>query len=156
MMKPLFILLFSAMLTGCATSPADVRRQSIEKKLDAIVLPEIQFRDAEQGCILNFLHYRSIELDKEGKGVNIIFIFPDSDGTPSNQEDSPFGDRGMAHTGHVDMDLKDISLREALNIMCELGGYRWKIEDSVVKVSVKPNRLQPIVGGDRVNAPPQR
>jgi len=130
---------------------ASARRESIERKLDATIFPEIDFRQSEKYCGLTFLARGSEELDKEKKGVNIVYIPSDSSNTEFPVENDG---RSFSFSAH------NISLREALNIMCELGGFTWKIEDSVVKV--RPIKVQPPSGGDsstraaRVSEPPQK
>ena len=163
-MKSIFILLLGILLTGCVTTPADVRRQSIEKKLDTIVFPEIEFRQANIYCCLAFLMRDSKTLDPEKKGVDIVYVPSNSGHTTFAACADPFGklgdsDKTADHSGDpgdsdgraFTFEAHGISLREALNIICELGGFTWMIEDSVIKV--RPKKVQPSVRGDGKPAP---
>lgn len=129
-MKTIVLLvLISAFLLGCATSPAKVRKENIEHKLDAIVIPEIDLPGANVYDAVNFLSQETMERDPNHKGINILIV-------PSDQ----------VPVASMCFKTREISVREALNIICELTGYVWTIEDSVVKIRGKTRKIQTSAG----------
>jgi len=118
MIRTIMCLFAVVSLCGCVTTPADARRRSIEAKLDAIVIPEVEFKVANPYCVMDYLMKVAMDKDKEHRGISIVNL------CDSTEEDNH----------EITFRAKDISLREALNICCEVGRLRWTIEDSVVKV----------------------
>ena len=146
-MKTAIALILCTLLAGCVTTPADARKQAIERKLDEVVIPEINFRAVGPDCVMKFLEDASIEYGKGGKGVSIVLIRPESPIHPAPVAASdPFANDLLAedpYASGIFLNIHDVSLREALNIICEVGGMTWKVEDSVVKVRVKEVKVSP-------------
>jgi len=130
--------LLLALYCGCMTTPQQARETEIRRRLADTVIPEIEFRQAHIHCPIAFLQAQS-RTNATDQGINIVLMDPfESSSDTSNL---------------ITLDARNISIGEALNIICELGGFAWEIEDSVVKVRLK--RVQPVVGGD-VEPSPQR
>lgn len=128
----LLLLLLTAFWTGCATSPQEVRRKSLETKVDSIILREFSPRVGGNNVqdFINSLGEVTRDYDTAGEGVNIL-CFP----VPDDREN-------LCRT------FRNVSLREALNIMCEWWELGWAIEDSVIKVRPKAGKVQPPSAGD--------
>jgi hypothetical protein len=134
-MKTAIALFLCALLAGCVTTPADARRQAIERKLDDVVIPEISLRNIGMPCALYFLEDASVEYGKGGKGVSIVLIPSEAVHKPDTND--VFASESAGGFKLICLEAYDISLRDALNIVCELYGLTWKIEDSVIKVRMK-------------------
>lgn len=120
----LLVGLACAIAMGCATTPAQLRARGIRERLDSITIPEVDFRMANPFCSLKFLEAEAQEIDPTHQGVSIVYM--------------------PAGTNHPEVTYaaRNISLREALNLFCEIGGLQWSIEDSVIKV--KPRKVQQV------------
>jgi len=59
---------------------ADTRK--IQRKLDEIIIPRIDFEEATIPQVIAFLQKRSKQLDPDGEGVNIILYLEDKGGSP--------------------------------------------------------------------------
>ena len=94
-------------------------------KLRSIVIPRLAMTDATIIEAISYLTKKSIELDntpdESRRGVNIIW--------------SP-GPGGEAGTRPVTLDLRNVSLGDALRAVCEMSGTRFTVDGAVVRVSV--------------------
>jgi len=104
-------------------------------KLKAVLVPKLDFRDATVREALEFLRMRSVALDTEGKGVNIILKMPGIT-TTSDAPPVPTGTVGASGasvpaigtpTGRVTLTLNNVPLGEAIN-------YVSKLVDGAVRV----------------------
>lgn len=91
-------------------------------KMSKVIFPRVQFQNASVEEAIEFLRikskdYDSVERDPAKKGVNLI-IKPGA--APS--------------TATISLDLKDVSMAEALRYVTELGGMKYKVEPFAVVV----------------------
>jgi hypothetical protein len=96
------------------------KAELIRKKLEALVIPDLQFTDVTLEEAVEFLRVKSRDLDtsKEGaRGVNFIL-------------------RGAPSTTKITLNLKDVPMIEALRYIAELGGAKVRIEPHAVIVEV--------------------
>lgn len=97
----------------------------IGRKLDRIIIPRVNFRDALVESALDFLRDETRRLDPEKKGVNIVPNIPDD-----------------IKKRKITLDLVDVSAADLLRYIAEVGGFRYRIERSAVLISsdepVKP------------------
>ncbi len=100
------------------TAPLD-HTESIRNKLNRIIIPKIEFRDATLREAVDFLKEKSKELDTEEpdpsrRGVNIVLML-----------DVTFS-KGMT------LSVSNIPLGEALKYVCELANVKFKIDPYAV------------------------
>jgi beta-lactamase regulating signal transducer with metallopeptidase domain len=106
-----------------AAEPA-AGKTPLQAKLDAIVIPQMQFRDATLNEAVEFLRKKSLELDTtttdpSQKGVNIIV---------KNQHKAP--------EAKVTLDLRNVPLGAALKYVAQLSGLQLVVEaDAVLLLS---------------------
>ncbi len=135
------------------TSVEDEHRTKILEKMNQIRIPEVDFRQANIRDVVDFLHSQSVEFDPsknpdERKGVNIILkLDQDSAGAdePAAPLDpfaapsaDPFGGGGGAGGAAgeilVTFSALDITLKEALDIVVDVAGLKYRIRGSVVMI----------------------
>lgn len=95
---------------------------SMTRKLNEIVIPRIDFKDATVGEALEFLKQRAATLDAKEtdpsrKGVNIVL---------QTDQDS------AASRARITLSLTDVSLNDALKYVAELSGSKIKVEPYAV------------------------
>lgn len=93
---------------------------AIRRKLDSIVLPRVNFRDAVMGNALDFVREELRRLDREGKGVNIVVNLSDE-----------------IKQRKITLDLIDVTASEVLKYMAEVGGFEVRVDRSIVYVASK-------------------
>ncbi len=137
--------------TGIGTPTADSDtsdRIMILDKMKAIMIPEIEFHQANIHDVIELLQQSSREFDtvkdENKKGVNIILNIGDNasgiaDDAPSS--DDPFADTAgagdAASSGGVPLitfSARHISLLEALKIVTKVSNLKYRVEDSVVMI----------------------
>ncbi len=96
--------------------------QSVNRKLDDIVVPRINFTDATVREAIEYLRQRSVALDSAGgpedeRGVNIVLKLDPS-----------------AASQTITIDLANIPLREALDYITRLAGLKIKVEPFAVLI----------------------
>ena len=117
-------------------------------KLNRIVIPRIDLRDATVREAVEFLKQRSRELDTAGeepqekRGVNIFLKLPAVPGVPAPDLTTappvegaavPLEVGGTADT-RVTLSLTNVPLIEALRYLTELAGLKYKIEPYAVSI----------------------
>jgi len=120
----------------------NVSRSDIEKKLDTIIIPEVNLRQANMKDVTTWLQEQSqihdVEEDEDGvKGVNLVYLAP----AEGSQSDGPFGRADALSASKaplVTFRARDISLRTALKLVTELAGFTYRIEDNVIVVHPSP------------------
>ncbi len=96
----------------------------INRKLDEIIIPRVDFRDATIREALDFLKQRAIALDTteqdpSRRGINIVLKVP---------ADSPEGE------SRITLSLNDIPLRAAIDYVAKAANLKLKIEPYAVAV----------------------
>jgi len=135
------------------TTIDDEQRRLIMDKMSKIRIPEVDFRQANIRDVVDFLHQQSVEFDPsenpdERKGVNIILKLDEDAGTsaaPAEPLDpfAPAGDAfggGAAASGDetlVTFSALDITLKEALDIVVDVAGLKYRIRGSVIMILPK-------------------
>ena len=115
MNKPIAWLLaglFLALPTFVKTSEAQPAG-TLAEKLEAIVLPSVEFREAHIKDVLNFLVDAARESDPDKTGVNIVLLDAEND-------------------ARVTLSLRKISLHNVLKYVSELAGLSLDIEEQAV------------------------
>jgi general secretion pathway protein D len=148
--------------------PADVRgpeptdlvtpSRRLAEKMESIVVPRIEFRQANIRDVISFLRDASEAADPDGGGVNIILNMSMPDGAaaepaPAAAEDDIWGEPaaddpwgsassaapmamgGASSVNTITLNLRRISLMEAIRYITEVAGLRYRIEDNVVVIT---------------------
>ncbi len=133
------------------TGTEDLKRKLIVEKMTQIRIPEVDFRQANIRDVVDFLHQQSVEFDpshdpQQRKGVNIILKLDDDGGerTPVESHD-PFaapdaafgGGKGGGDQTLVTFSALDITLKEALDIVIDVAGLKYRIRGSVIIILPK-------------------
>ncbi|HAS81251.1 MAG TPA: hypothetical protein DCS43_00875, partial [Verrucomicrobia bacterium] len=134
------------------TKPGDeTQRQAILNKMSKIRIPEIEFRQANFRDVIIFLVQQSRDFDPEPdksnkKGVNIILklesdiaaaaggsaAVPDPFATPEAPADGGGGAAGADSL--ITFSALDITLKEALDIVVEMGKLKYLVRGNAVMV----------------------
>jgi len=134
--------------------------EKLREKMSKIIIPEIEFRQANIRDVVNFLVEASIAGDPEGHGVNIVLNLPEEvapveQAAPAPEEELPFFgeeetpaapapvEAGPVPT--ITLNLRRISLLDALKIVTEVAGLRYRIEGNVVVITPVGYAAGPIV-----------
>lgn len=96
--------------------------QALNRKLDEIVLPRVNFTDATVREVIEAIRQRAVTLDASGaeggaKGVNIVLKLDES-----------------AATQTVTIDLANIPLREALDYVTRLANLKMKVDPYAILI----------------------
>jgi len=121
--RPVPVMVSRDGMAGAGRPVTDLRDQ-ITARLRNIVIPEVQFVDATIEEAVEFLRFKSTELDTTTtdparKGVNILINAAGMD---------------PAATPRITLDLRQVPLEEALRYVTELAGMRYKVEAYAVMV----------------------
>ncbi len=134
--------------------------QKLQEKMEKIVIPSIEFRQANINDVVNFLVEASISGDKvDGSGVNIILNLstPGGDSAPAPAPAEPaaanfgggefggFDDLGAAPAAPVNsssagiptitLNLRRISLLDAVKYITEVARLKFRLEENAVIIT---------------------
>ncbi len=129
----------------------------LNQKMQSIIIKSIEFRQANINDVVNFLVEASRENDPEGEGVNIILNLGESAAAPAPaaapQDDfggwgddfggDDFGmDMGAASAGPsgvspITLNLRRISMLDAIKFITEVAGLKYRVEDTAVIITRK-------------------
>jgi general secretion pathway protein D len=135
--------------------------QKLQEKMEKIVIPSIEFRQANINDVVNFLVEASISGDKEdGSGVNIILNLstPGGDSAPAPAPAAPaadafggdggfgnFDDLGTAPSAPaneagagiptITLNLRRISLLDAVKYITEVARLKFRLEENAVIIT---------------------
>jgi general secretion pathway protein D len=100
-----------------AAGEETARSTLLARRLEEIILPTVSFTRAEIGQVVAALSAMAGDYDKAdppARGVNIVLI------DPANKKPT------------VSVTLRDVSLRRALDLVCETIGYTYEVQDDAV------------------------
>ena len=139
---------------GVDSKPASARLQD---KMKTIIIPAVEFRQANINDVVNFLVEASLAADPEKEGVNIILNLGQGSGggAPAPSPAAPaetavdewgFGGEdlggGMAMSSSapagvrdITLNLRRISMLDAIKYITEVAGLKYRIEDSAVIIT---------------------
>ena len=142
-------------ITTTTTTSENEQRTRIVDKMTKIRIPEVDFRQANIRDVVDFLHQQSVEFDPsedpdERKGVNIILKLEEDGGgggsapaeplDPFAAPDDAFGGGKGGGAGDetlVTFSALDITLKEALDIVVDVAGLKYRIRGSVIIILPK-------------------
>ena len=130
--------------------------EKLQKKMEDILIPAIEFRQANIVDVINFLVDASRAGDAEGAGVNIILNLnlpsgaaqqPDVSTQPSPLDD-PFGTGGgfdqpieqapaseSSNIPAITLNLRRVSLLNAIKYITEVAGLKYRIDENAVIIT---------------------
>jgi hypothetical protein len=96
---------------------------SVADKLERIVIPRVEFADADIGAVLGYVQEQSKALDPSGAGVDMVFkaspSAPDADWRPRRA---------------LTLSLRGQPLKKILDAVAQQSGYRYRAEEHAVYV----------------------
>jgi general secretion pathway protein D len=127
----------------------------LQEKMESIVIPRIEFRQANIRDVVSFLRDASEAADPVGEGVNIILNLSVGDApaaptpaprAPATAFDDPWAadpwgavapalePAGPSGVPTITLNLRRITLMEAIRYITEVAGLNFRIEDNVVVI----------------------
>ncbi len=152
-------VLLPADLIGPGPTDMVTPARRLQEKMEAIIIPRIEFRQANIRDVISFLRDASEAADPDREGVNIILnmSMPEGARAPAAPRapapapgafDDPWGDddpwgavapspepAGVPGVPTITLNLRRISLMEAIRYITEVAGLRYRIEDNVVVIT---------------------
>jgi general secretion pathway protein D len=146
-------------MTAPASAPVTkgIKKQSpsdaLVEKMQTLVIPKLEFRQAAIADVVDFLVKASAENDPEGEGVNIILKGIDTttsssapaaassgddwgdDGWGDEGTDDAFGASGSGSPDGITLNLRRISVFDAIKYITEVAGLKYRIEDRAVIIT---------------------
>lgn len=135
------------------------RASVITEKMKNIVIPKLEFRQANIADVANYLVEASIAADPQGEGVNIILNVGGSAAVPSapaassggfgGDDDWGFGDTsdfgasepvssgGDSGIPPITLNLRNITMADAIQFITEVAQLKYRVEDSAVIITRK-------------------
>lgn len=119
----------------------------LENRLAQIMIPEIRFQRANITDVISFLVAASREQDRDGIGVNIIYMDPDlADGGDAPAPAPAGGDFGFGFGAPtpapaaprqqgirpINLEVRNISLLDALKLVTEQANLYYRVERNIV------------------------
>jgi general secretion pathway protein D len=105
-----------------APTAGELAIQAMTARLKGIVIPSLDFRDANIKDVVLFLTETCRRLDTEGKGVNILLLGLDS------------GESMAAEQNNITISIRDMNLYEALGYIVEMASLKFEVKPGVVAV----------------------
>jgi len=145
------ILLTLAFVAEGMGGPFDGRRRRaptkeekeavVRRKLESIVFPKVEFRQANIRDVIAFLVRASAELDPDKQGVNIILNLNVPGRRPAERErEDPFAEAAGESTSSepwdspVTLTARKLSLEETLKIVSQMTGLKCRVQGNAVMV----------------------
>lgn len=123
----------------------------INSKLQNIKLPRIQFDGSTVAAAIDFLRLRATEFDttereQSKKGINFVVspaasapvvpmvpVNPSDVGVAPSAGDAPLVNNDLGQT-RITLNLRDVSLADALGFICDQAKLRWKVDNNAVSI----------------------
>ena len=150
----------AVVVVGDRTLTLQVSRTARDKTMEGlkrVILPTVEFRQANLKDVLQFLVEASIATDPDREGVNVVFkerrledgVEPRPPSAGERLEDTlgpedewgfggDVGEFPAVSQGNITINLRRISLYDALETIAELSGVKWKISDGGVVIVEEP------------------
>ena len=128
---------------------------ALRHKLNAIIIPRLELREASVREALDFLQKKSVELDSAKTGMKIILkLDPAGSITPVPNGQAPFAEVDP-EKARITVALFNIPLIEALRYVTSLANLKFKLENSAVVV-VRFDSAGPIITREYTLTPEMR
>ncbi len=143
----------SSLVAPTVTQPGTVEQSDVlrtRQKLQKLIIPQIEFKQANITDVLDILSKASVEADVEEKmGVNIILKLPSGaaaapDAAAAPAAGAPAPDAAAAPaagapqglvTPPITLNLRRVNLLDALKYITDLAGLTYRVEKNVVFVT---------------------
>jgi general secretion pathway protein D len=103
---------------GPVKSADDIAKEQMVARLKSIVIPSLDFRDANIEDVVMFLTETCRRLDPEGQGINLLLQGMNSTGS----------------SGNVTISIRDMNLYEALGYITEMAELKFEVGPRVVSI----------------------
>ncbi len=126
-------------------------REQVLDRMSRIRIPEVDFRGANIYDVVEFLRQASVEYDEKGQGVNLVLNIGLEDNEPlldpfaASDEDDAFGKAAAESVSLVTFSALDITLKEALDIVVDVAGLKYRVQGSVIMIVPRHAPDGPIV-----------
>jgi hypothetical protein len=136
------------------------KEQEITEKMKSIIIPEVEFRQANVHDVIRYLQEASVDFDSKPeqshRGVSCVLHLgppaPTASAEPTDPFADPFAEPPKAQSRTPDTPLitfsaRHISLHDVINIVCKICDLKWTIQNSVVMIEPKKKteEVQPSV-----------
>ncbi len=145
-----------------AVSKTESSGTGLRARLHTIVLPKIEFEDATISQVIQFLKKRSMELDPDGQGVNIVLyvpanasargagpaampdatVTPPVDGVAVDAAAGPAPDAAAGATAGtavgsrtVTISMNNVPLDDAIHYICMSAGLKFRVDRTAVLIA---------------------
>jgi len=115
----LCVILAGGLSCLAESAPARPSSASLSQKLDSIIIPQVQFHDANIDAVIQYLTAQGKLRDPDRKGVNIVLM-------------------DKENKSRVYMSVRNISLRKALISLAAMADLSLEIEEGRTSVMLKP------------------
>ena len=115
----LCVMLMGGLSCLAESTPARHSGASLSQKLDSIIIPQIQFHDANINDVIQYLAGQGKLRDPDRKGVNIVLM-------------------DKENKSRIYMSVRNISLRKALISLATMADLSLEIEEGRTSVMLKP------------------
>ena len=113
-------VIFAGGLSCLAEStPARPSSASLSQKLDSIIIPQVEFHDANVNDVIQYLAAQGKLRDPDRKGVNIVLM-------------------DKENKSRIYMSVRNISLYKALKSIATMADLSLEIEEGRTNVMLKP------------------
>ena len=129
---------------GTTAISTGVKQAEIMKKLNEIIFPEINFREAVISDVVNFLSEESRKLDPEKAGVNIVLgagVAPSAAPeaptavSPDNTQAGGAAPAPAPEGGRkITLNLRNVPMIDALRYITSLANLKFRVESSAVLI----------------------
>lgn len=114
-------LLWLVPIVTLAEVSAPAAAFSPQWKLRHLVVPAVNFRDADPRRVVEYLQYQSGQLSTDKEPLNIVWLTPATDRLP-----------------RITLNLTDIPLGEALKYVTRAAGLRYRVDAHAVVIERRP------------------
>lgn len=153
---------------GVAQDPKVVnpRSTALVEKMQSIVIPKVEFRQAQIADVVSYLVDASINADPSGEGINIILNLGDGGATMAATsapaaadddgwgfgEDDGFGASTASSFGGaassvppITLNLRNVTMTDAVRFITEVARLKYRVEDTAVIITPKDAPLGNII-----------
>lgn len=143
------------------------RSTALQEKMQNIIIPKVEFRQAQIADVVSYLVDASINADPSGEGINIILNLgdggatmaatsapaaADDDGWGGFGDDDGFGAPAASSFGGssssvppITLNLRNVTMTDAVRFITEVARLKYRVEDTAVIITPKDAPLGNII-----------
>ena len=99
--------------TSKPNATAVMKSEDVWKKMNSIIIPEVDFKQAKLPDVVKFLSYEAKKNDADKTGVNIVLV-------------------EQWNKTEITMTVHNVSLLKVLSLVAEMSGLSISVEDNIV------------------------